>query len=238
VRAHVKLGSFHLLGIAFGGMIALHYASLFPHLLLTLVLSHTAPPYGDFGRLCSKNTEEFTAKLVATAAQSSKIAERKLEHVAFPSSLQRALTGYRVHSKDLARDVPQTFSNTDGLLVSWKRLIRKFALPPSGIQSKLEAMAKYHTEVTYTAASFATLACPVLLMDSERHDMFGAKSFEALKVLFPKATTNVMEGYGHLVVIVKGQDVAMEILKWMTSDYYPLRDRLLASDSDKLESYI
>lgn len=206
LRAHLRLRVFHVMGVALGGMVALHYAALHPSHVLSLTLSHTSPPNAEFGRLCAK----FGEKLSET--NKLKLAERKLQDERPPSALQRALVGYRVHSKDLARDVP-TMLAEPGVLVLWKRMVQKFALQPQGIQTKLEAMAKYHSDVTYTAATFAALAGPVLLMDTERRDAFGVKSFEDLKLLFPHAQVDYREGCGHLSVLVKGQDVAHTVLR-------------------------
>lgn len=211
LRRHLRLSSFHLFGLCFCGSVALHYASLYPARVRSLTLSHTPPPCVDFGRLAAR----YSARIVESG-------KSKLQDVALPSALARLLFGFNVTSKDLARDMPELLTPDGGKrLVVWKGLMRKFALPASGIVSKLNALAKYHVEVTYTPASFAQLRCPVLLMDTERRDAFGVRAFDELKALFPAATVDFSEGCGHLVLAVKGHDVGTAVLRWLSKEYWP-----------------
>lgn len=99
VRVGLNVASpFHLFGIALGGAVALEYARAHPARLRSLVLSHVAPPDPEFGKLC----ERFLAKVADLGGK--RRADEKDTHA--PSALSRALLGYQVRSKDLARDVP------------------------------------------------------------------------------------------------------------------------------------
>lgn len=207
---HLGFGDFHMFGVSFGGAIALHYASLQPKRLRSLVLSHVAPPNSEFGKLC----EKYASKLKERRER-----ERNNQMEKAPSALKRALFGYRVKSKDLARDVPQMLS-TNGVVVYWKKMVRRFALDQVNILSKMTALSRYHLETQYGEKAFADLKCPILLMDSERRDSFGQKSFEKLVSMFPTAQQDILEGFGHLALIVKGHEVAQTILKWYTKEYY------------------
>jgi pimeloyl-ACP methyl ester carboxylesterase len=206
VRAGLQIAApFHLYGVAMGGAVALQYAHDHPSRLRSLVLSHTAPPDPEFGRLC----ERFAAKVQR--------ADEKDTHM--PSALSRALLGHRVRCKNLARDVPQMMG-IEGMLVFWKKVLKRFALDSVSVQAKLTALAKYHLETVYGEKDFAELRCPVLLLDTERNDAFGRRSLEQLRRLMPHATVEVVEGFGSLAVLVKGHELAHVVLRWMTKSYF------------------
>ena len=108
----------------------------------------------------------------------------------------------------------------EGMIEFWKKMTRRFALDVPFILAQLEALSKHHTETVYKDNVFDRLVCPVLLLDTERREGFGLRAFEGLKQRFPKASSQVMEGCGHLAFLVKGQDVAQVVLKWMTKTYW------------------
>ncbi len=226
VRAglHVAV-PFHLYGVAMGGAVALQYAHDHPSRLRSLVLSHAAPPDPEFGRLC----ERYAAKVQRADEKVRGWGRWRCrtgltmfyppQDTHMPSALSRALLGHRVRCKNLARDVPQVMG-TEGMLAFWKKVLKRFALDSVSVQAKLTALAKYHLETVYGDKAFAELRCPVLLLDTERNDAFGRRSFEQLRRLLPAASAEVVEGYGSLAVFVKGHELAQVVLRWMTKTYF------------------
>lgn len=93
------------------------YARAHPGRLRSLVLSHAAPPDAEFGKLGERYATKVAKKeslfFVAVfefvvfwqVADRNKQPDKKDSHV--PSALSRALLGFQVRSKDLARDCPK-----------------------------------------------------------------------------------------------------------------------------------
>ena len=98
-------------------MVALEYAQRHPKRLRSLVLSHTAPPSAEFGALCQR----YAGRVVHSAVKGGE--KEKKEDL--PSAISRALMGHRVHSKDLARDVPAMI-NVEGMVHKTTALAKKF----------------------------------------------------------------------------------------------------------------
>ena len=164
----------------------------------------TFPPNSAFGKICHNYKKERKLRL-----------KQELP----PSSLQRALTGWMLKSKDIARDMPEMLT-TEGLLSFWKRNLKRFRTSEEDISAKIEALAQYHTDIVYKKDAFASLKCPVLVLETERMEAFGKTSFEELKDFFPNADIHQFKKYGNMVVLAKGGLFGKVVMDWLTSKYW------------------
>jgi len=187
--AHLEITHAHLIGIAFGALIAQLFSRRFIETVQHLVLTHTVIP------------SDHLAAYVQT--------QRNLM-LLYPAPLLRwsARRAYRhniAHSTTPANLEQRAFWQTYVENAYQQRITKRHLI------SRASLTAAYHTGDKFASNDLREWSGRLLIVESEADDVIGEGDRGALLGMYPQAYVQTLYGYDHLAPILAADEIASSI---------------------------